>query len=113
MLASVIFGNAESPGRRSRAGNKFRSTSKDYALCPVGYSRDQELCFYSASNIFDRSFSNRVQSHDIEIFNSRADLAARMSPFVSRDWILKNVFDFSEEEIQSIEAQCALDNLVR
>lgn len=39
-----------------------------------------------------------------EVKNSQADFASRVEPFVSKDWIRRNVFHFSDEEIKAIEA---------
>lgn len=101
MLVSAIFGNV--PGRYSLRRRSMRSLSDGVMFCSSGYSALNESAHFLESYIFDRSWAG----------NSRAELAARMSPFVSRDWLLRNVFHFSEEEIDSIEQQCLLDSLVR
>lgn len=41
----------------------------------------------------------------VEIMNERAELAHKLSPFVSQRWILTKIFDFTEEEAQEIEMQ--------
>jgi hypothetical protein len=40
----------------------------------------------------------------IEVRNAQADLAARMEPFVSKDWLMTNVFDFAADEAKSMRA---------
>jgi len=38
-----------------------------------------------------------------EVKNSQADFASRVEPFVSKDWIRRNVFHLSDDEIKAIE----------
>lgn len=38
-----------------------------------------------------------------EVKNSQADFAARVEPYVSKDWIRRNVFKLSDDEIKAIE----------
>jgi hypothetical protein len=38
----------------------------------------------------------------VEVRNAQADLAARMEPYVSKDWLMTNVFDFAADEAKSM-----------
>jgi len=41
----------------------------------------------------------------VESMGERADLAVRLRPFVSKRWLMTNVFDFTEEQVIEIEMQ--------
>lgn len=40
----------------------------------------------------------------IERRNARASMAVTLAPLVSRDWILRNIFYFNEDEIRMLGA---------
>jgi hypothetical protein len=40
----------------------------------------------------------------VEVRNAQADLAARMEPFVSKDWLMTNVFDFAADEAKMMRS---------
>lgn len=42
---------------------------------------------------------------ELELRNAGADFAHRISPFVSKQWIRKNIFNLSDDEIKEIENQ--------
>ena len=46
----------------------------------------------------------------IETRNAQADLASRMEPFASRDWIMMNVFDFSADEAREMRSEQKTDS---
>lgn len=41
----------------------------------------------------------------LEVRNARADFASRIQPFVSVDWIRRNIFNLTDEEIEVIEKE--------
>lgn len=49
--------------------------------------------------------SNIYELAAMEVKNARADFAGRVQPYVSRQWILENVYKISDEEIKKIEQQ--------
>lgn len=47
----------------------------------------------------------RVAIGLVELANARAALAARLAPYVSRSWILREILNLTETEIQALERQ--------
>jgi len=45
----------------------------------------------------------------IEVRNAQADLASRMEPFASQEWIMTNVFDFAKDEARAMKKAQADD----
>jgi hypothetical protein len=49
--------------------------------------------------------SNIYELAAMEVKNARSDFAARIQPYMSRQWVLENVFKVSEREIREIDKQ--------
>lgn len=60
-------------------------------------STEFEVYMQTPSAIFEMA--------QIEVQSARADLATRMGEFVSREWLLHNVFGMSDQEIEEVFAQ--------
>jgi hypothetical protein len=45
------------------------------------------------------------QEAQTEIRNMRAEMAVKLEPLVSRDWIMKNVLNLSDDEVDQVEQQ--------
>jgi len=58
-------------------------------------SVEWDIHMASPSSIFELA--------QIEVRNAQADLATRMEPFVDKNWILANIFDFSVDEIEDMK----------
>lgn len=61
---------------------------------------------------FDVNFtipSGVYEIAQMEIRNAKADLASRMREFVSNEWVLKEIFGFTDEEVQSVKEQRAAE----
>jgi Bacteriophage T4-like portal protein (Gp20) len=55
-----------------------------------------------------RALSDTVVSKelmDIELKNERAEIASKLTPFLSHDWIRRNIFKLTDEEIDQIIEQ--------
>lgn len=64
-------------------------------------STEYELWMSVPSSIFELA--------QIEVRNARAELATRMQEFVSQRWMLRNIFGFSEQEIDAVIAEKSED----
>lgn len=86
---------------------EFKSRENErYFLIPRLDSVESDIKKLDVQQIDSKLFTDLLTT---ELMNARADIATKIAPFVSYEWIQKNVFDMSEDEIVEINRQMALE----